>query len=79
MHVLPRECARVASGSLHVLPRGLCKYPYFKGFHHIAMFFLPDFLYNSFLFLTFANKYRRYVVETALAHEARFPESRVAI
>ena len=29
MHVQPRESARVASGSLHVLPRGLCKYPYF--------------------------------------------------
>ena len=48
-------------------PRGVCKHPYFKGIHHIAMIFLPDFLYNSFLFLTFANKYRRYVVKTALA------------
>ena len=69
MHVQPRESARVASGSLHVLPRGLCKYPYFRqGFHHVAMIFLPDFLYNSFLFLNFANKYRRYVVKTAQAH-----------
>ena len=33
------------------------------------MIFLLDFLYNSFLFLNFANKYRRYVVKTALAHE----------
>jgi len=38
-----------------------------QGFHHMAMIFLPDFLYNSFLFPTFANKYRRYVVKTALA------------
>ena len=52
----PPESARVASGSLHVLPRGLCKYPYLRhGFHHIAMIFLPDFLYNSFLFLNFAK------------------------
>lgn len=29
LHVLPRECARVASGSLHVLHRGVCKCPYF--------------------------------------------------
>ena len=39
----------------------------------MAMIFLPDFLYNSFLFLNFAHKYRRYVVKTALAHGAWFP------
>ena len=72
MHVLPRESARVTSG--------VCKYLYFRqGFHHMAMVFLPDFLYNSFLFPTFANKYRRYVVKTALAPGACIPECRVAV
>ena len=67
MHVQPRESARVASGTLHVLPRGVCKYPYFRqGFHHIAMIFLPDFLYNSFLFLNFA-KYLDETIDLASA------------
>ena len=63
----PRRITFCCLRSLHVFPRGLCKYPYFKGFHHIAMIFLPDFLYNSFLFPIFTLKYRRYVVKTALA------------
>ena len=29
---------------------------YLQYFHHIAMIFLPDFLYNSFFFLIFAGQ-----------------------
>ena len=43
----------------------------------VAMIFLPDFLYNSFLFLTFAIKYRRCVVNGA--SQDGVPECRVVV